>query len=142
MATYIYMSSDGSLYSWNASDSDPVADDVTLATQGMAKKAGLPPLDSTHAWDAATRNVVVVAVPKSTPQLQEFWERFTVAEREGIENLAATGTQNARNQINAFLRYAHSRNVVDCNDPYVLSSVQKLETAGVLSSGRAAQIVV
>jgi hypothetical protein len=142
MAIYVYNTSTGHLYSYCPNDSDPVADAATLAASGLAMKPGLPPLDDTHGWDETSRSVIAITPPKSAPDLKGFWQRFTVAEREAIENLAATGTQANKNKLAAFFRYVQSAGMVDCNDSYILSSVQLLETAGVIGAGRTAQIVV
>ena len=142
MAIYVCKISGGSLYSYCPSDSDPVADTATLTAAGLEAHSGLPPLDETHAWDPPTKSVIIVAARKSVPRTLEFWQRFTQAERETLENMAQTGTQVQKNKLAAFKTYALASGTVDCNDPYVVTSVQLLESVGVIAAGRAAQILV
>lgn len=142
MAIFVYNTTSGELFSYSPNDSDPVASTSVLAAADLTAVSGLHAIDNTHAWDPGTRTVIVVAAPMSIVPLKTFWQRFTMSEREGIENLLATGTQLAKNKIAAFRTYVQSAGMVDCNDPYILASVQALETAGVLATGRTAQIVV
>lgn len=142
MAVFIYVVATGRLHSWCPSDSDQVADDVTLQANGMAKVSGLPPLDDTHVWHEGNKTVVAAAARLSTPAVLEFWRRFTPAEREALENLAATGTQGQKNKLAAFKTYVQTAGFVDCNDSYIQGAVNLMESANVIGSGRAAQILV
>jgi hypothetical protein len=142
MATYVYVTATGALVSWNPSDSDPVAPDAVLTAKGFSKAAGLLPLDATHRWDAATHAVVVVAAQKSMPTQQEFWKRFTPAERTALQTILRTGSLAAQDGLRSFKDYIQSAPLVDCNDAYILTSVQTMESAGVIAAGRAVQIVV
>lgn len=65
MAHYVYRLDDGTLVSWGAEDVDPadprqVTPEAELQERGLVFVQGLPPLSSTHAWDALTRTVAVV----------------------------------------------------------------------------------
>jgi len=108
----------------------------------MAKKTGLAQLNGTNHWDAPTLSVVANPVFKSTPLTLDFWKRFLQQEREDLHNMYQTGTQLQKNKIGAFLQYINAAGSVDCNDPYIQSSVQLLESNGILAAGRAAQILV
>jgi hypothetical protein len=142
MAIYIYMNADGTLHSYCPNDTDPVASDAVLAAQGMTALKGQPPLDATHQWDPPSKSVITVAALKSIPIVLDFWKRFTSTEREALNNLYQTGTQAQKNKMGAFLQYINASGTVDCNDAYIQSSVNLLETSGVIGVGRAAQILV
>lgn len=73
--------------------------------------------------------------------LKDFWRRFTVAEREALQNILATGTQNQKNKLNAFRDYLLQGGDVELNDDYVIASVTTMESANVIGNGRAAQIL-
>ena len=77
--------------------------------------------------------------PTLTPRV--FWRRFTVAEREALQNILATGTQNQKNKLNAFRDYVATGGMVELLDDYIIASVNTLETVGILAAGRAAQIL-
>jgi hypothetical protein len=72
---------------------------------------------------------------------KEFWRRFTVAEREAIQNTLATATQTLKNKINAFRDYVQMGGNVELNDDYIINTVNAMETAGVIGTGRAAEIL-
>lgn len=73
--------------------------------------------------------------------LKQFWQRFTPAEREALQNLLATGTQAQKNKLNAFRDYLIQGGDVELNDDYVISSVTLMQTAGLIAGGRAATIL-
>jgi len=141
MAIYVYKTTDGALVSWCPNDGDPVAPDAELAAKGLAKIAGLAALDDTHGWDAATHSVVAIVPRKPVVTVLAFWQRFTAAEREALQNAFLTGTQAVKNAIGAFRDYLVAGGSVDLNDGYVQTKVTQMETAGVLAAGRAAQIL-
>lgn len=142
MAIYVYKIADGSLVSYCPNDTDPVADAATLSKAGLTALTGQPAMSATSAWDATTKAVKAVVGAKSVPSVMLFWQRFTAAEREAIENSYMTSTQAVKNAIGAFFRYVQSAGAVDCNDAYIVAKVQQLETAGIISAGRAVQILV
>jgi hypothetical protein len=72
---------------------------------------------------------------------RDFWRRLTVAEREALQNILATGTQNQKSKLNAFRDYVLTGGNVELDDDYIVASVSAMETAGVIASGRAAQIL-
>jgi len=136
MATYVYKIADGSLYSWNANDGDPVASDATLAAAGLAKVTGLLPLDATHAWDAPSKSVVVVAAPV-VPNNVETWKfilLFTPAEHAAI---AASTDQ----RVTQFMLAVQVAQTINLNDPIVQGGVNYLASIGLLTPANAALIL-
>ena len=83
---------------------------------------------------------VVTANPKAIT-LRAFWKRFTATEREALQGLIATGTQGQKNKLNAFRDYLAQGGNVELDDDYVIASVTLLETAGIIGTGRATQIL-
>jgi hypothetical protein len=87
MATYVYSIADGTLYSWNPTDTDQVASATDLTKAGLAVVDKLPALDDSHVWNAETKTVDIldVPVPKSTPIATGAWLlRFTPDEVQAI----------------------------------------------------------
>lgn len=80
--------------------------------------------------------VIVVSLPP-----RAFWQRFTAAEREALENKLATGTQAVKDKISAFRTYVLTGGAVELDDDYIVAAVAQMETAGVIAAGRAAQIL-
>lgn len=74
-------------------------------------------------------------------QRKVFFQRFTAAEREALENIKATGTQAQKNKLNAFINYLLMDELVDLTDPYIISSVTLMEAANVIAAGRASEIL-
>jgi hypothetical protein len=83
-----------------------------------------------------TRNFPNIAIPA-----REFWRRFTVTEREALQNLMTTGTQAQKNKLNAFQSYVRTGMDVELFDDYIIASVNLLETSGIIAPGRAAVIL-
>jgi hypothetical protein len=73
--------------------------------------------------------------------LKAFWKRFTVSEREALQGILATGTQPQKNKLNAFRDYLQTGGNVELIDDYIIASVNAMETAGVIGSGRANEIL-
>src|SRR4051794_35637728 len=85
MALFVYNTATGALVSWCPNDSDPVASGTVLAANGLASVSGLPALDATHVWDAASKTVITVA--SSAPNwiaTYQFILLFTTAEHAAI----------------------------------------------------------
>lgn len=81
-------------------------------------------------------------IQKYSITAKEFWRRFTVAEREAIQNMLSTGTQIQKNKMGAFRDYVLLGGNVELNDDYIISVVNIMEnTLGILASGRAAEIL-
>lgn len=71
----------------------------------------------------------------------EFWRRFTVAEREALANLLATGTQAQKNKLNAFRDYVLIGGNVELDDDYIVGTLTLMEQASVIGNGRASTIL-
>lgn len=78
--------------------------------------------------------------PKSVPP-RDFLRRFTAAEREALEDLAATGTATVKKKLSAFKTYLNTGGNVELNDDYIIASLSAMEAAGVIANGRAAVIL-
>ena len=90
----------------------------------------------TYSGGVFTAPAVVVSLPP-----RGFWQRFTAAEREALQNKAATGTQGVKDKLNAFRDYVQTGGNVELSDDYIIAAVTQMETAGVIAAGRAAQIL-
>ena len=130
---------------------DPTTGFIGAIVIGDESKPPIHPSQLVVALNAVTDgmmvdplNKVLIALPipaHPVLALRDFLRRFTAAERAALEGLAATGTQNVKNQIAAFFRYVQADNTVDCGDNYIQTVVQTMETQGVIATGRAAQIL-
>ena len=116
--------------------SQPALPTVDLGGAWVAVGAQLVGPGFTYAGGVFTRPAVPVSL---TPK--EFWQRFTTAEREALQDKLATGTQAVKNKLNAFRDYVATGGNVELDDDYIIASVTSMETAGVISAGRAAQIL-
>ena len=76
------------------------------------------------------------AVPPSA-----FWKRFTVAEREALANILATGTQAQKNKLNAFRDYVLIGGNVELDDDYIVGTLTLMQQASVIAGGRASTIL-
>lgn len=72
---------------------------------------------------------------------KDFWQRFTSAEREALQNLIATGTQTQKNKLNAFRDYILIGGNVELDDDYIIASVQLMRAANVIGVGRDNEIL-
>lgn len=90
-------------------------------------------------WDTATKTWNAFTT-KPILSLRDFWRRFTVAEREALQNLVASGTTAQKNKFNAFRNYLTDCGSVDLSDQYIIDSVNSLPVS-VLAAGRAAVIL-
>jgi len=136
MATYVYYTATGALYSWNQNDTDPVADSSTLAANGLASVSGLPALDSTHAWSASQKTVVAVTAPTPANVINtfDFIMAFTPAELAAIR----ASTDNA---IQRFLFAMQVTQGVNLNSTTITNAINYLVTNNLLTSARATAIL-
>jgi len=86
MALYVYETATGTLYSWSPNDTDPVASPSVLSANGLTAVTGLPPLDSTHVWQASPPTVITVTapVPEQNIATGTWILRFTPQEFQAI----------------------------------------------------------
>ncbi|MEM1145840.1 MAG: hypothetical protein AAGI88_24980 [Pseudomonadota bacterium] len=89
-------------------------------------------------WDGTTRTPAPDPGPQARLRLsvREFREQFTMAEKQAIYTAA-----KANVDLEIFLDDLRSVEFVDLDFPQTVASVQTLETAGLLASGRAAEIL-
>lgn len=85
----------------------------------------------------------VVKISKKTYLFHEFLEALTQQEMENLfdyefDNLKPTA---GRKRVRAFLRRVNAMGSVNCNDPWIQGELQAAENAGILGSGRAAQLI-
>jgi len=137
MTTYVYRLSDGSLYSSGA-DGGPIASDTELAAKGMAKVTGLAPLDSTHAWDAATHSVISAIAPTPLRQLSvfEFANRFTGAEIAAMQASSSNGVKKF-----LFMLPLANAQTIDLNSQVIVNVMVLLVSQGILSQARSDAIL-
>jgi hypothetical protein len=137
MALYVFYTSNGVLNSWSPNDSDPVAPPAELATKGLDKKTGLPPLGPTVAWDEATRTTVTVTAPTPSNALQtwDFINAFTANE------LAAIRGTTSDNNIQQFLFSLQCTQGVNLNATTINNSLQYLVNKGLLTAPRKQEIL-
>ncbi len=112
--------------------------DADLAAEGLAKKTlAFNPQVPTKRWNEASRDFDDVVPPKDKLDGGTFLRRFTVAEREDIFNAARTAKK-----LHAFIEMVKVAGVVDPNDPDMIAAVNRMETAGLIGPGRAAEVLV
>ena len=145
MAIYVYVNTSGALSSYipdnitkaQAQASGLLASDATLAANGLAAKDQLPPLDDTHAWDPATKTVIVVPapIPLNLLNTYDFIMAFTAAE------LAAIRGTTADNNIQQFLFAMQVTQGMNLNSTSIKNSLQYLVNKGLLTQARANAIL-
>jgi hypothetical protein len=136
MATYVYVTATGALYSYNPDDASPVADAATLAKNGLTAVSGLAALDATHEWDAASKSVVVVAepVPPQPIPTGTWILRFTPAEFQAI----AASTDAT---VQQFMYALNHTTQIDLTDQSIVNGVSYLVSKGLLTQTRVAAVM-
>jgi hypothetical protein len=136
MALYVYQIADGVLVSWSPNYDGQVASIQELDAKGLTVATGLPALDETHRWDAATRTVVTVTPPvQPRPINSGIWiMRFTAAEFAGIN---ASSDANLRH----FLFALNHTIQIDLNDPLIAQAVNLCAALGLIDPSRVAEIM-
>lgn len=91
-------------------------------------------------WDG---NAWAAPAPEAVRSLspRDFLRRFSPAERETLEDLAATGTAAVKKKLAAFKFYVQTGGYVELDDDYIVAAVTAMEAAGVIAAGRAAEIL-
>jgi hypothetical protein len=132
MAIYVYRLIDGTLVSWCPNDTDPVAGPATLTANGLASVSGLPPLDATHAWNAASKTVVTVAAPVIPLWLPtyQFILLFTPAEHAAI-------VSSTDQKVQQFMMAISVTPQVNLNDPVVQGAIAYLVSVNLLTQANA-----
>jgi len=86
-------------------------------------------------WDGATFSAPTPS-PRMRLSVREFREQFTEAEKQAIYTAAKTSVA-----VEVWLDDLRSVTYVDLDFPQTVASVQGLESAGLIASGRAAEIL-
>jgi hypothetical protein len=135
MAIYVYVTATGALYSYSPNDTDPVATPAQLLAAGLTALTGQPPLDSTHAWSAASKSVIVVSAPPVTKPMSivAFMQLFTPAE---IAAIRASTDVNV--QYFLFLAPLYGSTIlVNVYGAGVIAAVNNMVTLGLITQARA-----
>lgn len=137
----IYATIDGGLRSVGTVVAAPLPTGLASTALDAATNAKLDAQQSPGVWNTVTHVFDAGPVLHSILTLRQFWDRWTAAEREALKNLELTGTQTQKNKLGAFKDYVHDAGAVDCNDPYIQTSVNLAESSGIIAAGRAAVIL-
>ena len=125
-----YHADSGALIS--VTDTPPVADPTTCTRAISADSVEL------HTWDVNTRQFrdeAGVAAARTLTGLQ-YMTRFTQAELETIYGLADVNLS-----VRVWVKMFERADVVDLDDARTVTGLQRLEAAGILAAGRAAEIL-
>lgn len=144
MAIYVYGTATGALQSYipdnltiaQAQASGQLADNATLAANGLTAVDSLPQLDPSHVWNATTHTVDTV-VPPSKPNVVttfDFIMAFTAAELAAIR--ASTD-----NNIQQFLFALEVTGGVNLNHTTIQNALTYLVNHGLLTAARATAIL-
>lgn len=136
MAIYVYNTATGALVSYCPNDTDPVSPANVLTANSLTAVSGLPALDATHAWDAASKTVVAATAPVQpvwVPTYQ-FILLFTPAEHAAI----AASTDTTVQQLLMALQCSQQINL---NDPIIRNGVTYLVAVNLLTASNAALIL-
>jgi hypothetical protein len=131
----VYETVTGLLRSLGSTLADPLP--AGLSVKEYAER----PDTTTLQWDAVTRDFVTRPVVPPSLRRKDFLNRFTVAERESLKELLLNGTAVQKRRVGAFWDYLLMDNDVYLGDSYIISSVQLMESAGVIAAGRAAEVL-
>ena len=83
----------------------------------------------------------IIPVNTNAVSAGEFWRRFTVAERENLASILATGTQAQKNKLNAFRDYVLIGGNVELDDDYIVANLTLMEQVDIIGTNRAAEIL-
>lgn len=148
MAIHVYNTSDGTHYSSipdsltiaqaQATVPPLLASNDQLAANGFAAIDSLPAIDDTHAWDVATRTVVVVPAPYKPRMIAvgTWILRFTPAEFSVINK----STDATVEQLMFALNSAGPQGI-DLNSSTVVNGVNYLVSINLLNAARVAAIM-
>lgn len=124
-----YNADSGALIS--VTDTPPTADPATCTRAISADSVEL------HTWDAHTRQFRDEAgVAERTLTGLQYMTRFTQAELETIYGLSDTNLA-----VRVWVKMFERADVVDLDDARTVTGLQQLEAAGILATGRAAEIL-
>lgn len=132
--SYLYAAGDGAFLACALdAPASAFADSSVLAAKGLAAVSGQPPLDQTHAWDAATKSVKVLPNPTALSYGQ-FVALFTPAETVAI-------LESSDAQVKQFVEQARGTLAINLSDPIVVGGIGYLVSLNLLTSQRANQVL-
>ena len=100
------------------------------------------PRPISQVWNETTREFDPFTPPPITLDKGDFLALFTEAEREDLfEASRKSNNQNVRLRLQAFFDWLKIVEDVDLGDPYVGTAVNGMESASLIGSGRAAEIL-
>lgn len=144
MAIYVYVTTTGALHAWipnnitiaQAQASGQLADNATLVANGFTAVDGLAPLDSTHAWDAATHTVITVTAPTPANVIAtfDFIMAFTATELAAIR-------ASSDNNVQQFLFAMQVTQGVNLNAGTIQNALTYLVNHSLLTQPRATAIL-
>lgn len=128
----VFYSDTGVLYSVGEVLGNPLHEGLEAIEVGKERPEGV--------WNTEKRIFEPAPVVKPTLSLKELQDRFTKEEREALFGVQSSALLE-KLQLGAFQKYIEYAGGADLNDPYIIESVQLMETAGVIAQGRAAEIL-
>lgn len=136
MATYVYVTATGLLYSYNPDDVSPVAAKEDLARIGLTVVSALPPLDETHEWDPSGKTVVAKVLPTpAKPISTAAWlSRFTPQETANLRTSQDLTVQH-------FLFVLRHTISLDLNDEVIIAAMNYMIGKNFLTQERVAAIM-
>ncbi len=144
MAIYVYVTATGALTSYipdnvtiaAAQASGQLASNAILTANGLSAVDSLPPIDATHAWDAPTHTVVVVAPPTPVNLVAsfDFVMAFTATELAAIR-------ASADNNVQQFLFALQVTGGVNLNHATISNALTYLVNHSLLTQPRATAIL-
>lgn len=124
-----YQADTGALISVTAT---PPAADPAVCTRAISADSV-----ELHTWDANTRQFrEEMGVAARTLTGLQYMSRFTQAELETIYGLSDTNLA-----VRVWVKMFERADVVDLDDARTVTGLQRLEAAGILGKGRAAEIL-
>lgn len=120
------------------------ASTAKLAARGLAAK--LLPSDSLSvkrdkSWNPSTLVFDTIVPLKGGIRKDEFIARFTQAELDDIFEAQRTFTGNPKKLLDGFIEKIRMLAIVNLDDADIINAVNRLETAGLIGVGRAAEIL-
>lgn len=133
----LYATTGGAFLALTDNHLDPLPAGYSAKSVGTVK----PDLDA-YQWDPSTLGLVP-RTPQRLISKYVFIQRFTDAERRVLFgfSLDSTKTEAQRKLVTAFVWYLTFLDSINLDDASIVAGVQYLETIGVLTAGRAAQIL-
>ena len=139
----VYRDLDGELLS-ESTDEGVVPSPAFLAANGFVRldvAFDIPATRASKKWNTLLKDYEDVTPPAGSLTVLDFWNRFTVVEREDLLDAANNGTVPQQKKLKAFYSYLDANGSVDLDDQYIIDSVNLAEQQNLIANGRAAQIL-